>query len=88
MLEKTIKAHVRKRLKQLGAYYFFPVQMGLGDTTLDILGCYQGKFFAIETKRTGGKLTPRQIITIEEIKKAGGRVLVIDNRQDAANINF
>jgi len=88
MLEKTIKADVRKRLKELGAYQYWPVPMGLGATTVDVLGVCKGIGFGIECKRPGGALTPGQTIALEKIKKAGGRVWVIDNRQDAANINF
>jgi len=83
MLEKTVKAHVRKRLKELGAYYFFPVQMGLGTTTVDILACYKGRFIGIECKRPGEKTTERQKFVLMEIEQAGGRILVIDSQEKA-----
>ena len=79
ILERTIKDAVRKRLKEIEAYYFFPVPMGLGETTLDILVCVKGRFVAIECKRPGGKPTQLQLITIERIIKAGGLVYVVDN---------
>ena len=81
MLEKTIKNHVRNRLKKLGAYYFFPVQMGLGESTVDILACYKGQFIGIETKAPGGKLTERQIFVLEKIARAGGYAVVIDSKE-------
>jgi len=92
MLEKTIKEAVKKRLKELGAYQFWPVQTGFGTATIDCLGCYRpvasahGIFFAIETKRPGGKLTFRQHLTIELIKHAGGRVYVIDSVEAARKL--
>ena len=78
MLEKTIKAHVRKRLKELGAWQYWPVPTVWGAAAVDILVCYKGRFIAIECKAPGEKLTDRQSFVLEEIKKAGGNVFVID----------
>lgn len=86
MLEKTVKVVVKKRLKELGAYNFWPVQMGLGAVTLDCLGCYNGWFFSVETKSPGKKPTLRQQLTIDEIRRAGGTVLVIDSVEKAKSI--
>lgn len=83
VLEKTIKAAVRKRLKEIGAYQFWPVQIGLGGPTLDCIGCYNGLYFAIETKRPSAKPTKLQWVTIEEILAAGGLVYVIDSLEGA-----
>ena len=88
MLEKTIKAAVRKRLTELGAYQFWPVPMGIGNVSIDCIGCHKGKFFGIECKRPGGKATPRQIVTMREISKAGGIALLIDSMEEAENIKF
>jgi hypothetical protein len=79
MLEKTIKAAVRKRLKELGAYQFWSVPFGLGTSTVDCLVCYRGFFIAIETKAPGIEPTARQVSVIAEIRKAGGRAMVIDD---------
>jgi hypothetical protein len=85
MLEKTIKLAVKKRLKELGpeCHSHWPVQIGLGDPTLDCIGCYQGAYFGIETKRPGAKPTKLQWLTIEKIRAAGGLVYIIDNVEDA-----
>jgi penicillin-binding protein-related factor A (putative recombinase) len=83
MLEKTVKAAVKKRLKEIGAYQFWSVPMGLGDTTVDCLGCYRGRFFGIETKAPGKLPTLRQKFTLEKIKAAGGLAFVIDNKEAA-----
>jgi hypothetical protein len=83
MLEKTIKKAVKKRLEELGAYQYWPVPTGLSKATLDILVCYKGKFYAIETKAPGASLTMRQKFTSEEMQLAGAKVLVIDNLEVA-----
>lgn len=88
MLEKRIKQAVKKRLKELGAYWFCPVQFGIGATTLDFLCCLDGRFLGIETKRPGGRPTPLQILTMNAIEEAGGVVLLIDSLEKVANINF
>lgn len=79
--EGKVKAKVRAVLKEHGAYFFFPVQTGYGAPTLDILGCHNGRFFAIETKAPGKKPTPRQYQTIEWMTKARGKVFVIDGNE-------
>ncbi len=80
--EGKVKSAVKKVLtnsKQWGKIYqFWPVQTGYGAATLDCLGCYQGRAFAIETKAPGGKLTARQKLTIREMEAADMEVLVID----------
>jgi hypothetical protein len=86
--EGKIKLAVKKRLKELGAYQFWPVQTGYGSATLDCLICHQGKFYSIETKRPGKKPTPRQLLTIEEMQAAGAIVFVIDNLETARAFNF
>lgn len=59
-------------------YYFMPVPSGFGESTLDYIGCYRGRLFAIETKAPGKKPTDRQKTTIAMIERAGGRCFVID----------
>jgi hypothetical protein len=59
-------------------YVFMPVQGGYGAATRDYLGCYLGRFFAIETKKPGAKPTKRQLQTIAIIERAGGKTFVID----------
>lgn len=81
--EGKVKNKVKKILDKYGAYYFMPVQTGFGAATLDILACYKGEFFAIETKAPGKKPTARQELTIERMEKAGATVFVIDGDTDA-----
>lgn len=79
--EKKVKDRCKKCLSsrsEHGMYYNMPVPTGFGTPTLDFIGCYYGQFFAIETKAPGKKPTPRQRLTIEQMREAGGAVFVID----------
>lgn len=77
--EGKIKSKVSSLLKATpGLYYWMPVPSGFGDATLDYVGCYQGKFFSIETKAPGKKPTKRQEQTIATMERAGAKVFVID----------
>lgn len=77
--EGKVKKQVRKLLEHYeGVYRFMPVQNGMGETTLDFLCCFNGKFFSIETKAPGKTVTLRQQGTIDKMKAAGAEVFVID----------
>ena len=75
--EGRVKEKVKRLLKKYNAYYFMPVQTGMGSRSLDFLCCYCGRFFAIETKAEGKEPTPLQEHTIREIEKAGGFCFII-----------
>jgi len=78
--EGRVKAKVRDRLAQYdGVYRYMPVPSGFGQTTLDFLCCYRGRFFAIETKAPGKKPTLRQSEELKKIDRAMGRTFVIDD---------
>jgi hypothetical protein len=77
--EGKVKKAVTAILKQTSElYYFMPVPGGFGTTTLDYIGCHRGTFFAIETKKPGGKPTLRQGQIIGTMHAAKARVFVID----------
>lgn len=77
--EGKVKQKVSRLLRDTpGIYYHMPVPGGFGGTTLDYIGCYRGKFFAIETKKPGGKPTDRQKTIIAQMEASGGAVFVID----------
>lgn len=77
--EGRVKQKVSALLRSVpNIYYFMPVPSGYGESTLDYLGCLNGKFFAIETKKPGGKPTDRQKQIISAILRSGGAVFVID----------
>ena len=77
--EARVKKAVTKQLKDLGCYYFYPVTGGYGRSGVpDIVGCYRGKFFAIECKADGNVPTALQSLNLKQIKDAGGNAWVID----------
>lgn len=77
--EVKVKRHVVQQLKTLGAYYFYPVTGGYGASGVpDIVGCYKGKFFAIECKAGKNKPTPLQQKNIDAIAAQGGAVWVVN----------
>ena len=75
--EGQVKAAVRELLKEHGAYWHCPVQNGMGKPSLDFVCCHQGRYFAVETKADGKKMTKRQELTAEEIIAAKGRVFEV-----------
>jgi Holliday junction resolvase len=75
--EAAVKAAVRKMLDRLGIYHFMPPGMGLGRSGIpDIIGCYNGRFIAIECKAGKGKTTALQERELQLIKDAGGFTFV------------
>jgi len=76
--EGKTKDRLKAFLKEWGAYYFFPVQTGLGAATVDCLVCANGRFIGIETKKKGVKTpTKRQAMTMKQIKQAKGEAYVV-----------
>jgi hypothetical protein len=75
--EKKVKAAVRRVLTKLDIYHFMPPGMGLGRSGIpDIIGCYNGRFIAIECKAGKGKTTALQERELQWIKDAGGFTFV------------
>jgi len=71
--EAKIKKVVVQQLKNMGAYYFYPVTGGYGGSGVpDIVGCYNGRFFGIECKAGNNKPTALQRKNIDSIVAAGG----------------
>jgi hypothetical protein len=76
IVKKTVKEALAAFATEVDG--FWPVPSGYGESHLDYVGCMRGWFFAIETKKPGGKVTPRQKARIQQVKLAGGKVFVID----------
>lgn len=79
----TPEGKVKKKVSELlrrysDLYVFMPVPSGYGQSTLDYIVCYRGRFIAIETKRPGGKPTDRQRQMMTLIERSGGAVFLID----------
>lgn len=75
--ENAVKKVVDALLKKYGCYYEKPVPGGFGKSGLDYIVCHRGRYASIETKASGKKPTPRQELTINAIRAAGGRAFVV-----------
>ena len=79
--EAKVKKVVVNQLRNLGAYYFYPVTGGYGRSGVpDIVGCYKGKFFGIECKAGKNTPTPLQQINLDVIEKQNGIALVVNEK--------
>ena len=77
--EAKVKTKVREALKVLGAYYAMPVTGGYGVSGApDFLVCWSGLFFGIECKAGKNTTTALQDKNINDIRKAGGKAIVIN----------
>lgn len=77
--ERAVKDKVVAQLKELGAYYFYPVASAYASAGIpDLVACYKGRFFGIECKANGNKPTQLQQLNLEKIRAQGGVALVID----------
>ena len=86
--EGRVKAKLKKyfaQLKEIGrseTYCYWPVPSGFGETTLDCLCCYDGRFYGIECKREGiRKPTPRQAAVMARIRAAGGVTYLVTMKE-------
>lgn len=77
--EGVVKRHIKKILKDAGAYFYMPVSNGMGRHGVpDFLVCYRGKFIGIEAKAGRGTTTALQDREIAEIVMSGGVALVVN----------
>lgn len=85
--EKKTKDAIRALLKEIGAWYYMPVPVGYGRSTVDFIGIHNGLGFGIEAKRPDGlgHVSPQQKRELEAIQAAGGRICVED-RLDCLNV--
>jgi hypothetical protein len=83
--ESRVKAKVREVLSRYPSMYtYWPVPSGFGRTTIDVIGCYRGRFFAIEVKAEGKKPTLRQTQELLHMARAMGKTFVISGTSDPA----
>lgn len=77
--EYKVKQKVVKFLKEKGVYYFFPATGGYGRSGVpDVVGCYKGRFIAVECKAGANKTTALQDKELHDIRAAGGLAVVIN----------
>lgn len=87
--EGRVKRDVKNFLKGKGAWFYMPVQNGMGRVGIpDFICCWEGKFYAIETKAPGKRdnATPNQLKEIDGIRLAGGVALVVDDVAQLAKV--
>lgn len=76
--ERKVKAAVVKVLEAHGAYWFYPVQMGMGRAGIpDIIACHKGRFIGIECKAGRNTTTALQELELAKIARAGGMAIVV-----------
>lgn len=77
--ESKVKAKVKKVLKEMEVYWVMPMGTGFFSSGVpDFLVCKGGLFYGIECKANGNKPTALQLKNLEDIRKAGGVALVVD----------
>ena len=82
--EGKVKKRVTRQMDEMRAkgcelFYFFPAPGGYGASGVpDIVGCFKGKFFAIECKAGKNKPTMLQEHQMKKITDAGGGCLVVN----------
>lgn len=89
--EDWVKNQVKlilKRYKPDGLHYYMPVAGAYGKSgTHDFIVCQQGRFWTIETKAGKNTPTDNQIDFAEDIRKAGGISLCI-NEHNVAEVHY
>ncbi len=86
--ESWVKEQIKKILKARGAVYCMPATGGFGKSGVsDFIVCYKGYFIAIEAKAGKGTTTALQDKWLDEVGKADGCGLVINegNLADVTN---
>jgi len=77
--EGRVKKRVKEILKDMGAYYTMPMGTGFSSSGApDFIICIGGLFYGIECKANGEKPTALQLKHHDDIRKAGGIALVVD----------
>ena len=77
--EGKVKDVIKKCLAEAGVYFFMPRGTVYGRRGVpDIVGCMDGRFFAIEVKAGKNKPTKLQLLEHDAIRATGGVVLVVN----------
>lgn len=87
--EKDVKAAVKKIFNQYGVWFYMIVPLAYSRTGVpDFICCYKGTFFAVETKFGYNKPSPRQVLEMDAISKAGGECFVINEKNIEALVKY
>ena len=81
--ESEITREIRQYLKIRGIWHYKQWQ-GLGSLpgVSDIIGCFKGRYLAIEVKRPGQKPTERQQSFLDRVNDEGGLSFVASSVED------
>lgn len=72
-VKKEIKDGLARIRAHVPVYEFWPVQMGYGARTVDLLLCFRGRFFAFEVKANSlSPMTANQKLVLKQVIEAGG----------------
>lgn len=75
--ESKVKKKVRALLDEYNIYHFMPPANGFGRAGIpDIIGCFSGRFIAVECKAGNNTTTALQDRELQRIKDAGGVAFV------------
>jgi hypothetical protein len=81
----AVKYHSTVGVAREGRY--IPIKTGVIGTA-DILACApDGRFWAIEVKRKGGRATPEQLAFLERVRKAGGVAILAHSIDDVIEVH-
>jgi predicted RecB family endonuclease len=89
--ESGLRTRIVKALNNYSGYWFVIWQDGHQEKGLpDIIGVYQGKFYALEVKLPGKlhTLTARQSYVIKKIQQGGGEATVVTSVKEALSFVF
>jgi hypothetical protein len=88
--EEKVKAIIKQHLTSLPrCYWFMPASNGFGRAGVpDFVGHINGKFFAIEAKAEGGRVTALQTREIDKINATGGYAIVVKGIEQAKQLNL
>ncbi len=81
--ESAITRDVLRALRSRGGRWVKLHGHRMQDATLDIIGCYRGRYVELEVKRPGKKPTPRQAVIAQLVEHAQGVTAVVRCRDDA-----
>ena len=82
-LESHHQAKILRWIEKQPNTYVRKIQSANKAGTLDLVGCYNGLFFAIECKKVGETPDPLQVYNIKQIHKANGYAFVCFYLEDA-----
>ena len=88
MAERDIVAAILRLLKKTPNCFCWKEHGGMYGTAgiPDIIACINGRFVAFEVKTETGKLSKLQGLTIQRIKKAGGKAYTVRSAAEVAAI--